>query len=141
MGKKRCQQQMDSGPARPSPAAASPLHTSPSLPAASSPHALPAGFIWERKWQPGTGWWLLRESDRVVMASVCRRLDGQWIARIDRHLLRDRGAVAPTERRAVAWVSMWVRARASKLLQAPKEYLPGQSPPLRTWRTGWRQTD
>ena len=106
----------------------------PSLPTNLPDVPLRAGYRWEPSTHKQGALWLLREKGSLVVASVSQRLDGQWVARIDRHRLRDRSAVAPTRKVAAAWVARWVHARSKQLDDARQEPHPGLQPPLRTWQ-------
>lgn len=97
---------------------------------------LPPVFYWEPNDRVAGNLWLIRSEGALVIGSVCRRLDGRWLANIDRHRRRERHAVAPTREVAIRWAERWCWARAGALRTARQERMPDSPDPVRTLQPG-----
>lgn len=95
---------------------------------------LPPGFYWEPNHHKPGALWLLRRNGHLVVGGVWPRLDGNWMAAINRHRFRYPTAVAPRREVAIRWVERWCRARAAALATVERELAPGEvPPPAPTW--------
>lgn len=68
---------------------------------------LPPGVHWEPNDRVEGVLWLYRDLGQLIFGSVCRRLNGRWLSKIDRHWTRSRHAIASTREVAMRGVERW----------------------------------